>query len=58
MDNGKEYTYWSLVLQPGLKQDINLIQGLKELEDEPRSGVFVHQADNKARIDKNHYHGW
>jgi len=45
-------------LQTGLADNETSIEGLKELEDEPRSGVFVHKADNKARIDKNHYHGW
>ncbi len=58
LDNGKEYTYRALVVQNGLEQKSEFIEGLKELEDEHRSGVFVHLADSKFRIDKNHYHGW
>lgn len=35
LQNGKEYTYRSLVLQTGLNHDETSIEGLKELEDEP-----------------------
>lgn len=42
----------------GLEQNSDFIEGLKELENTDRSGVFVHKSDVKSRLDKNYYAGW
>ncbi len=58
LDNGREYTYRALVLANGLDTKSEFIEGLKELELEDRSGVFVNKVDDKYRVDKNYYAGW
>jgi NADH dehydrogenase FAD-containing subunit len=58
LENGKEYTYRALVLANGLDNKSEFIEGLHELEQKNRSGVFVNKVDTKYRIDKNYYAGW
>lgn len=58
LSNGREYTYKSLVLCPGFDQSSEHIEGLKELDLDPMSNVFVHGVDTKDRVDRNYYHGW
>ena len=58
LSNGREYTYKSLVLCPGFDQSSEHIEGLKELDLDPMSNVFVHGVDTKERVDRNYYHGW
>lgn len=59
LDNGKEYSYNALVLAPGFDHKSENIEGLKEQEDKGEtSGVFCHIIDEKARVDRNFWHGW
>lgn len=58
LDNGREYTYRALVLANGLDHRSEFIEGLKELEFQDRSGVFVNKVDTKPRLDRNYYAGW
>lgn len=58
LSNGKEYTYRALVLAPGLETKSEFIEGLKQHEDTPHSGVFCHIIDEKAWLEKMYHHGW
>ena len=59
LDNGREYSYQSLVLAPGFQHSAENIEGLAEHEINGEQGnVFVHSSDTVARLDKNHFHGF
>lgn len=58
LSNGREYTYKALVLSTGFNHQSEFIEGLKELEHTPESGVYVHAIDNKERLNRNYWHGW
>merc|ERR1712160_138108 len=60
LENGKEFTYKSLVMAPGLNHSMEGIKGLAELadEDDQTNGVNVHMLSNKDRISRNYWGGW
>lgn len=59
LSNGKEFTYKSLVITPGLDHKVEYIEGLPDFEnDRGENQTYVHALDNKYRIDRNYYHGW
>lgn len=59
LSNGKEYTYKTLVLNPGLDHSSDYIKGLDQFEWGPDSNnVFVHSVDKKERASRNWYAGY
>ena len=59
LSNGKEWTYKALVLGTGFDHSCEAIPGLPEFDKGPEdNAVFVHQLDDKVRVDRNYYNGW
>lgn len=59
LDNGKEYTYKSLVIATGFDHGVHNLEGLGDFEsDRGENQVFVHAIDTKHRLQRNYYHGW
>lgn len=60
LENGKEFTYKSLVMAPGFKHTMEPIKGLAEMADEvdEKNGVNVHMLSGKERISRNYWGGW
>ena len=59
LSNGKEFSYKSLVLAPGLDHQASHIKGLEEMAAMHESNnVFVHTIDNKQTVIDNYWHGW
>ena len=59
LSNGKEFSYKALVLGTGFDHSCEFIPGLSELDQgHEDNNVFVHQLDNKYRLDRNYYNGW
>lgn len=57
--NGKEMTYKALVLGTGFDHSCEFIDGLSEFDQGHESNnVFVHQLDDKARVQRNFYNGF
>jgi sulfide:quinone oxidoreductase len=57
--NGKEFSYKALVLGTGFDHSCEFIEGLSDFDKGPEeNNVFVHQLDDKARVDRNNYNGW
>jgi hypothetical protein len=59
LKDGKAWTYKSLVLSPGFDHSMGHIKGLEEMANGPEdNGVNVHMITDKARVDRNYWHGW
>lgn len=59
LSNGKEFSYKALVLGTGFEHTAEAIEGLAEFDQGHESNnVFVHQLDDKVRVDRNFYNGW
>jgi len=58
LENGKTFTYKSLVLAPDFNNAKSNIKGLEEMAlSGPENKVFVHSIDDKNTVDRNYWHG-
>jgi len=59
LGNGKEFSYKALVLGTGFDHSCEYIEGLADMDQGPETNnVFVHQLDEKRRLERNFYNGW
>ena len=59
LSNGKEFSYKALVLGAGFDHSAEYIEGLSEFDrGHDENNVFVHQLDQKTRLERNFYNGF